>query len=282
MSHRGQAGADLVHERRRTAQVGLGVARRVELGEQRRGETARAVEVAAFAVVRAGTAVVDAAADVRERERGARAPRWRRRGRGRCARRAATRSPDRNAPPPARGAWRGPASRRCPALISSTGAVRPVEDEGAARCCDVELVADGEPGVEIAAGGAVVLPLDGDAVGAGAGRSRQRVVPEHRSLRVVGLDSQREVLAGACAAAALRRRGPRGGSRSPSRSRGRSPATVSRRNPGQAGGGLVTARPALPPPGSPSSRARNDACQPGLSAGMRSARSSCCRVCPGR
>ena len=33
--------------------------------------------------------------------------------------------------------------------------------------------ADSEPGVEIAAGGAVVFPLDGDAVVAGAGRSRQ-------------------------------------------------------------------------------------------------------------
>ena len=57
-------------------------------------------------------------------------------------------------------------------------------------------------------------------------------------------------------------------------------ATASCRNPGQAGGGLVTASPALPGP--PSSRARNDACQPGLSAPIRSARSSCCRGCPGR
>ena len=78
------------------------------------------------------------------------------------------------------------------------GRMRPVEDERATGCCDVELVADGEPGVEIAAGGAVVFPLDGDAVVAGAGRSRQRVVAEHRSLTVPGLDSQREVLAGAC------------------------------------------------------------------------------------
>ena len=68
-----------------------------------------------------------------------------------------------------------------PALISSTGASRPVEDEGAPGCRDVELVADGEPGVEIAAGGALVLALDGDAVGAGAGRARQGVVAEHRS-----------------------------------------------------------------------------------------------------
>ena len=42
-----------------------------------------------------------------------------------------------------------------PALISSTGRLRPVEDEGAARRRDVEPVADGEPGVQVAAGGAV-------------------------------------------------------------------------------------------------------------------------------
>ena len=46
------------------------------------------------------------------------------------------------------------------------------------------------------------------------------------------------------------------------------PVTVSRRKPGQAGGGLAAVRPALPLPGSPSSRARNDACQPGLRAGI--------------
>ena len=51
-----------------------------------------------------------------------------------------------------------------PALISSTGACVRVEDERAAGRCDVELVADGEAGVEIAAGDAVVLALDGDAV----------------------------------------------------------------------------------------------------------------------
>ena len=43
--------------------------------------------------------------------------------------------------------------------------------------------------------------------------------------------------------------------------------TVSGRKPDQAGGGLVAASPALPLPGSSSSRARNEACQPGLSGG---------------
>ena len=53
-----------------------------------------------------------------------------------------------------------------------------VEDERAARRGDVELVADGQPSVQIAAGGAIVLALDRDAVVAGAGRPGQRVVPQ--------------------------------------------------------------------------------------------------------
>ena len=110
--HRRQAGADLVHERRRPAQVRLGIARWLELGEQRRGETARAVEVAAFEVVGAGTAVVDVRAGVRERGEERRGPRRRTSGRGCCARRAATRSRARSAPPPAPAAWRAPAWRR--------------------------------------------------------------------------------------------------------------------------------------------------------------------------
>ena len=69
-----------------------------------------------------------------------------------------------------------------PALISSTGAPVSVEDEGAARCCDLELVADGEAGVQVAAGGAVVLALDGDPVVAGIGRPGEGVVAEHRPL----------------------------------------------------------------------------------------------------
>src|SRR6188472_2870068 len=47
------------------------------------------------------------------------------------------------------------------------GRMRPVEDEGATRCRDVELVAESKPGVQIAAGGAVMFALDGDPVVAG-------------------------------------------------------------------------------------------------------------------
>jgi hypothetical protein len=46
-----------------------------------------------------------------------------------------------------------------------------VEDERAARCCDVDLVADGKLGVQVAASGAGVFALDGDPVVGGAGRS---------------------------------------------------------------------------------------------------------------
>ena len=219
---RRQAGADLLHERRRPAHVGLGIARRLELGEQRRGEAARRCR-SRGPRGRPGRGGCSRRGCGRSgARRGARGPRRRRGGRGRCARRAATRSPDRSAPAASAWSMARTGVAPIPALISSTGASRPVEDEGAARRRDVELVADGEPGVQIAAGGAVVFALDGDPVVAGTGRSRERVVAEQRPLVVVGLDAQREVLAGACGAGAARRRDPRGGWRSPSRSRARS------------------------------------------------------------
>ena len=83
-----------------------------------------------------------------------------------------------------------------PALSRSTGESRVVEDEGAAGCGDLELIADAEAGVKVAAGGAVLFALDGDAVVAGAGRSGQGVVAEHRRRVAAGLDTQREVLTG--------------------------------------------------------------------------------------
>ena len=86
--------------------------------------------------------------------------------------------------------WRG----ADPGADQQHGCIRPVEDEGAARGCDVELVADGEPGVQVAAGGAVGFALDGDPVVAGVGRSAEGVVAEHRPPLRVGLDPHREVL----------------------------------------------------------------------------------------
>lgn len=63
-------------------------------------------------------------------------------------------------------------------------------------------------------------------------------------------------------------------------------ATFRGRNPGQAGGGLVAApvRPRLPVvgPSTLSSRSCSEVFHPGLSAGMRSPRSSCAREWPGR
>ena len=145
-AHRRQTGADLVHERCRPAEVCLGVARWLELGEQRRGETARAVEVAAFEVVRARDGCSRRGCGRSGARRGARGPRRRRSGRGCCARRAATRSPGRNAPRASAWSMARTGVAPMPALISSTGASRPVEDEGAARCRDVELVADARAG----------------------------------------------------------------------------------------------------------------------------------------
>ena len=71
-----------------------------------------------------------------------------------------------------------------------------IQDERAPWRGDVDAVADGEPGVQVAAGGAVVLALDGDPVGGGTGQSGHRVVAQQRPLARVGLDAHGEVLAG--------------------------------------------------------------------------------------
>jgi hypothetical protein len=172
---RGQAGAHLLNEWCRTAQVCLGLARWLELGEQRRGETAGAVVITAFAVVGTGSAVVDAGTNVRERSE----ERARLGGEGLVTVAAcAVQPPDLPIGMLLRqGVKHGRDRRRADAgADQQQGRVRAVEDERAAGCGDVELVADGEPGVEIAADGAVGFPLDGDPVVPGAGRSRQRVV----------------------------------------------------------------------------------------------------------
>jgi len=69
-----------------------------------------------------------------------------------------------------------------------------VEDEAAARRCDLELIADPEAGVQIAAGGAVLFSLHRDPVVVGVGRPRHGVVAEQRRGVVVRADAQREVL----------------------------------------------------------------------------------------
>ena len=167
-----------------------------------------------------------------------------------------------------------------PGADQQDGGVATVEDEGAARRCDVESVADGEPGVQVAAGRAVGLALDGDPVVAGVGRSGQGVVAEQRPLFVVGLDAQREVLAGArggkrCAVGVLEADRDHGVALGLDRGDG------SRRKPGQAGAGSR--------PSGRRSAARlsvEQGAERGLPAGaergIRSARSSCWRGCLGR
>src|SRR5204863_4943633 len=105
--------ADLLHERRRPAEVCLRITRRLELADERGGEPAGAVEVGPLAIVRTGPAVVQRERERSAARRGAAGPRGRTNGRGRCARRAATRPPALNARPQARGAWRAPGWRRC-------------------------------------------------------------------------------------------------------------------------------------------------------------------------
>ena len=104
----------------------------------RRGETARAVEVAAFAVVRIGTAVEDGAARSGSEASSARASvakQWSRPLRAPCSHQISRWECS------CASAWSMARTgvAPMPALISSTGASRPVEDERAARRGDVEL-----------------------------------------------------------------------------------------------------------------------------------------------
>ena len=172
--------------------------------------------------------------------RPARGPRRRRGARGCCVRRAATRSlvGVRHRQRVEHGEHRG---RPDAGADQQHGRAAPVEDEGAPRCRDLELVADRDPGVQVGAGRALRFAFDGDPVGAGPGPSRERVVAEHRA-PAVGLEPQREVLAGARG----RERSPPGSARltETTESLSRSiAATFSRRNPVQAGGGLVAPGP---------------------------------------
>ena len=166
-----------------------------ELDEQRRGETAGVVEVAAFDVVGARAAVADDGVHVRERceERAGFG------GEGVVAAAArAVQPPDLPLGVLLRERvehgerWSGADAR----AHEQHGGLGAVEDEGAARRRDLELVADAEAGVQIAAGGSVGFALDGDPVVAGVRLTREGVVSEQRPLCGVGLDADRQVLAG--------------------------------------------------------------------------------------
>ena len=140
-SDRRQARADLVHERRGPTQVCLGVVRRLQLGQLGSGETARGVEVAASDVVRARTAVVHVRVCVRER--GDESPSL-------CGERVlSVVSCGVQAPDLAIGVLlrqrvkhgeHGGGSD--PGTDQQHGCIRLVEDEGAARCRDFELVTE--------------------------------------------------------------------------------------------------------------------------------------------
>ena len=122
----------------------------MQFGEHRRGETTCVVEVAAFEVLRAGAAVVDVRLRVRQRGD---------EGTGFDGERvfatiaSAVQAPDLPV---------GGLLRQClqhgengggadPGADQQEGCLRLIEDERAAWCRNVEFVADGESGVQIAA-----------------------------------------------------------------------------------------------------------------------------------
>src|SRR5262249_16232178 len=76
------------------------------------------------------------------------------------------------------------------------GAALRLADEGSRRRGNIDAVVDLEPGVQIAAGRAAAFALDADPVVADPRRPGQRIVAQQRPVLVVGLDAQREVLAG--------------------------------------------------------------------------------------
>src|SRR5262249_6589093 len=134
------------------------------------------VEVAAFSIIRVRTAVVDVAADVRERRK----ERARFAGERMLATATgAVQPPDLSLRVPLCERMKHREHRRYPdaGTDKQHRCVGPVEGEGAAGRCDVELPADGEPAVEIAARSTVVFALDGDPVVAGVRRPGERVVP---------------------------------------------------------------------------------------------------------
>ena len=65
-----------------------------------------------------------------------------------------------------------------PGADQQQGRPRLVEEEGAARRADVEPVTDREPGVQVRAGGAAHLALDGDPVDARVRPAAQGVVAQ--------------------------------------------------------------------------------------------------------
>src|SRR3954466_3320172 len=189
-----QAGADVVHERRRPAQVRLRVEGRFELGNNRPGETARAVEAPARHVIRIGAAVVKAAARVRERvQKGSGlGSKWML-----AAVACAVQPPDGSI---------GVLLHQCvehgehgcgpdPGAHQQYWCARPVQDERSARGRDVEPVADGQTCAQIPAHRAAELTLDTDPVVVCPRRSGHRVVPQQRLLPLIGPDSHRKALA---------------------------------------------------------------------------------------
>ena len=153
----------------------------MQFGEHWRGQTTCTVEVAAFEIIRARAAVVDVGPYVRKRgEEGA--------GFG-CERVLATVACAVQAPDlPVGGLLRQRLQHgengggTDPGADQQYGCLRLIEDERAAWCGNVEMVADGETSVQIAADCAIAFALDGDPVVARPGWPGKRVVAQQRPL----------------------------------------------------------------------------------------------------
>ena len=136
-----------------------------------------------------------------------------------------------------------------PGADEQYGPRRLVKDERAPWCPDIKAVADGETGVQVAAGGTTWFELDSDPVVARPGWSGERVVAQHR-LAAASSGWTRNVRY--CPGRAAGTGAPVGSSRRIEMAESLSrvmAVTANSRKPAQAGGGLAAVRPALPLPG---------------------------------
>ena len=160
------------------------------------------------------------------------------------------------------------------------------QDEASARRRHVQIVAGAHVRVDELLTGAVRLALDADPVRRATRAARtanscgQSAVAPSTAARRSATNCP-----GRAAGSAVAVRSGQVERDAPFALADRRRTTRSGRKPGHAGGGLAAARQ----PGVPGRAARrrpawprNDPCQPGLSAGIRSARASSSRSCPGR
>ena len=140
------------------------------MGQQRRGKATNGVEIATFEIVRIRVAVTDVDPDARKRSE----KRPRLAGEGVLPTvTSALKPPDLPVGVLLGQRMEHCQDRGCPdaGTDEQHRRLRPIEDEGATRCRDLELVADREPRVQVTADDATGLALDRDPVIAPVRRS---------------------------------------------------------------------------------------------------------------